>query len=91
MNCVLQGIQENAERMPQLYPNWKMRVYHNLQEDEDMNRLCQMQCVYSHVLDTCFVGDLPGYGNISGTVFFWLILHLIITILYKARGNEVIT
>ncbi|KAF4528042.1 hypothetical protein B566_EDAN016662 [Ephemera danica] len=60
-----QGIRRNAQRIQQLYPDWVMRVYHNASDPHARQLLCQTQCSYGEFLDTCFVGDLPGYGNLT--------------------------
>ncbi|KAF4531550.1 hypothetical protein B566_EDAN015514, partial [Ephemera danica] len=49
-----------------LYPDWVMRVYHNASDPHVRHLLCQMQCSYGEFLETCFVGELPGYGNLTG-------------------------
>jgi hypothetical protein len=45
-----------------------MRVYHDVSPSDapttaKLNRLTDQ---YKHILDTCYVGDLPHYGNVLG-------------------------
>lgn len=52
--------------MMKLYPNWVMRVYHDITDGSMNSTLDSLQNRLGHILDLCFVGNLPGYGNIIG-------------------------
>ena len=55
-----EGIKENLEMMPKLYPGWIMRLYTNYNiTDQMFGKLCNLACHYPF-LDICHVEDLPG-------------------------------
>ena len=43
-----------------LYPGWRMRIYHNVTRDQEdqAQYLCQLHCQH-HLLDLCDVRDVP--------------------------------
>ena len=54
------GIQNNLDSLPQFYPGWTMRLYHDLtKEDPLLQDLCSLACSNNH-LDLCYVRNLPG-------------------------------
>ena len=54
------GILSNLKLIPQFYPGWIMRLYHDLNEnDSRFKRLCEMACNYDY-LDICNSKNLPG-------------------------------
>lgn len=65
-NRYLGNIQSRAEEIRRLYPDWIMRIYYDL-EDNDVfvkEKLCQIWCQNQHV-DLCDVTDLPLIGNLK--------------------------
>jgi hypothetical protein len=62
----VKGIAKNAQLMMDLYPDWVMRVYHDIIDGSMNSTLDSLQSRFGHVLDFCFVGNLPGYGNVRG-------------------------
>jgi hypothetical protein len=65
---LFQGIEINAELAMKLYPNWIMRVYHDISDPEKIQQMQSLEDRYGHILDFCFAGDLPELGNVSGLV-----------------------
>ena len=55
-----------------LYPDWVMRVYHDITDGSMNSTLDSLQSRFGHILDFCFVGNLPGYGNIRGLMDYYL-------------------
>jgi hypothetical protein len=51
-----------------LYPNWIMRVYHDISDPEKIQQMQSLEDRYGHILDFCFAGDLPEHGNVSSLV-----------------------
>ena len=48
-----------------MYPGWRMRIYHNVTEDDHVfPLLCQLFCSHSHV-DTCDTRQLPSEGDLN--------------------------
>ncbi|KAK7071411.1 hypothetical protein SK128_012288, partial [Halocaridina rubra] len=47
------------------YPDWNMRIYHNVSEDDEVGNkfLCKIYCVHQHV-DLCQVHNLPDLGDL---------------------------
>ncbi|XP_047493362.1 uncharacterized protein LOC125041966 isoform X1 [Penaeus chinensis] len=54
-----------AEKVHTSYPDWVMRIYHNVSIEDafGMQTLCHLHCNHGHV-DLCHVHDLPGLGNL---------------------------
>ena len=60
-----QGIQLNLKEMPQMYEDWVLRVYYDLEKDHYlMKDMCDMACSNPNI-DLCYVKELPGLGDIS--------------------------
>jgi len=52
--------------MIKYYPNWVMRVYHDITDGSMNETLKNLEERFGNVLDLCFTGNLPGYGNLIG-------------------------
>ena len=65
-NRYLDPVQSRAEEIRRLYPDWVMRIYYDLEENDTLakDRLCQIWCQNWHV-DLCDVTDLPLIGNLK--------------------------
>ncbi|XP_059470599.1 uncharacterized protein LOC132193751 [Neocloeon triangulifer] len=62
------GIEENAKLIQKIYPNWTMRVYHDIKDEGRFHQILDdLEQKFGKVLDLCFVGNLPIFGNILGT------------------------
>ena len=59
-----EGMARNAEAVKELFPDWTIRIYHNLTDTEDLKQLCSLECKYDHV-DMCNVGNNPMLGNMN--------------------------
>ncbi|KAK7078791.1 hypothetical protein SK128_005990 [Halocaridina rubra] len=59
-------LKDRAVDIPQKYPGWLMRVYHNTPEDdvEGIQFMCNMYCDFPQV-DMCHIQRLPELGNLS--------------------------
>jgi hypothetical protein len=68
LHIISQGIEKNAQVLKKLYPGWVMRVYHDVSPSDAPTtaQLNQLTDQYKDILDTCYVGDLPHYGNMLG-------------------------
>ena len=55
-----------AVNISQLYPGWRMRIYHNVTDDQPqvLTRLCRLYCNNPHV-DLCDARRLPASGNLN--------------------------
>ena len=54
-----------ASSIAKMYPGWRMRIYHNVTEDDEVfPHLCQLFCSHSHV-DTCDTRQLPSEGDLN--------------------------
>jgi hypothetical protein len=56
------GIVENVALLPRLYPGWVMRLYYDLDPEDDpvvAGQLCELACSAAH-LDLCYARRLPG-------------------------------
>jgi hypothetical protein len=56
------GIVENLALLPRLYPGWVMRLYYDLEPEDDpvvAGELCELACSAAH-LDLCYARRLPG-------------------------------
>lgn len=58
----LAGIEANVEAIGRFYPGWKMRLYHNLDDD---GWICNLACVNHDKLQICNVNENPMFGNAS--------------------------
>ena len=59
-----QGIVDNLKQIPELYPNWILRLYYDLEPDHPlMEMLCQLACNDSNI-DLCSVRNIPAVGDI---------------------------
>ena len=59
-----QGIVDNLKQIPELYPNWVLRLYYDLEPDHPlMEMLCQLACNDSSI-DLCPVRNIPAVGDI---------------------------
>ena len=59
-----QGIVDNLKQIPDLYPNWILRLYYDLEPDHPlMEMLCQLACNDSNI-DLCPVRNIPAVGDI---------------------------
>ena len=65
-NRYLGNIQSRAEEIHRLYPDWIMRIYYDLEDNDVLakEKLCQIWCQNQHV-DLCDVTDLPLIGNLK--------------------------
>ncbi|XP_049849060.1 uncharacterized protein LOC126317237 [Schistocerca gregaria] len=62
------GIERNAAAIGGLYPGWTMRVYHDVPPGDRFaasRELDRLSREFPH-LDLCYVGDVPGYGDLRG-------------------------
>ena len=58
------GIVDNLKRIPELYPNWVLRLYYDLEPDHPlMEMLCQLACNDANI-DLCSVRSIPAVGDI---------------------------
>ncbi|XP_059471537.1 uncharacterized protein LOC132194342 isoform X2 [Neocloeon triangulifer] len=62
-----EGIEINANLIRELYPNWIMRLYHDIRKGRLNTTLDRLELSYGETLDLCFVGNIPGYGNLIGS------------------------
>ena len=55
-----------AVNISRLYPGWRMRIYHNVTEDDEVfPHMCDLYCRYPHV-DTCDMRHHPTEGDLQG-------------------------
>ena len=68
LHIISQGIDKNAQVLKKFYPGWVMRVYHDVSPSDAPTtaKLNQLTEQHKDILDTCYVGDLPHYGNMLG-------------------------
>ena len=59
-------VEELASTMAELYPGWRMRIYHNVtdQQPNVIQRLCNLYCDHQHV-DLCDTRRLPTVGDLN--------------------------
>ena len=59
-------LQHLARTISSLYPGWRMRIYHNVTDDQPqvLTRLCRLYCNNPHV-DLCDARSLPASGNLN--------------------------
>jgi len=57
---------EVAQSAAELYPGWRIRIYHNISDDEldQLSNMCQIYCRYPHV-DFCNTNNLPVIGDLN--------------------------
>lgn len=60
-----EGIEMNAKAVKDLFPDWTVRVYHNV--TDDMDPLCALECRFDN-LDFCDVSRNPMLGNLNGVL-----------------------
>jgi hypothetical protein len=66
MLVVKQGIVENIKQVEHFYPGWTMRIYHDLQDGSKYKQnLTDIESKNGQILDLCYVGDLPVFGNMK--------------------------
>ena len=59
------GIDDNLKKIPEIYPTWILRLYHDLEPDHPlMEMLCQLACNDANI-DLCSVRNIPAVGDIS--------------------------
>lgn len=59
------GIFKNYQAIQGFYPNWTMRLYHDLDPNtEHFTQLCQFACENPHI-DLCQIKNIPGLGNVQ--------------------------
>ena len=65
-NRYLSQIHERAKEVQNLYPNWIMRIYYDLEQNDILahEELCELWCQNEHV-DLCDVTNLPLIGNLK--------------------------
>ena len=64
------GIQDNLISMAQYYPDWTMRLYHDLTQDSPLfKNLCTLACS-NNQLDLCYVNQLPGSPFVDASRIF---------------------
>ena len=53
-------VEQLLKDLVDLYPGWRMRIYHNVTRDQEdqAQYLCQLQCQH-HFLDLCDVRTIP--------------------------------
>ena len=58
-------LQPLASSIRTLYPGWRMRIYHNVtqQDSKVWTKFCQLYCDHDH-LDLCDTRQLPGVGDL---------------------------
>jgi hypothetical protein len=49
------------------YPGWVTRIYHNIKNKAMVANLTAIERDADGALDLCYVGDLPGFGDMLGT------------------------
>lgn len=60
-----EGIKANLNQLPDLYPDWILRLYYDLPEDHYlMKDLCELAC-HNDKIDLCFIQEIPALGNVS--------------------------
>ena len=65
-----EGIKDNLDMMPSLYPDWTMRLYFDLDpNDPIISDLCELACK-SEILDLCHAGQLPGVPMVDARKVF---------------------
>lgn len=60
-------LQPSATTIKELYPGWRMRIYHNVTYSDDSavwKKFCTLYCENDHV-DFCDVRDLPDIGDLN--------------------------
>ncbi|CAB3377639.1 Hypothetical predicted protein [Cloeon dipterum] len=69
----LEGIEINARLVRSHYPNWIMRVYHNMSADQGQFKMILefLKMSYGDVLDMCYVDAIPDIGNSTHTCYMW--------------------
>ena len=69
-----------AVNISRLYPGWRMRIYHNITEDDEVfPQMCDLYCRYPHV-DTCDMRQHPTEGDLqdrfpAGMMWRFLVLN----------------
>ena len=59
------GIFKNYNAIQEFYPNWIMRLYHDLDpNDEQFTQLCEFACKNPN-FDLCHTKNIPGLGNVQ--------------------------
>ena len=59
------GIFKNYQAIQDSYPNWIMRLYHDLDpKDKQFGELCEFACKNPN-LDLCDIRSIPGLGNVQ--------------------------
>ena len=54
-----------AVNISKLYPGWRMRIYHNITEDDEVfPHMCDLYCNHPHV-DTCDMRLHPTEGDLQ--------------------------
>ena len=54
-----------AVNISKLYPGWRMRIYHNITEDDEVfPHMCDLYCNHPHV-DTCDMRQHPTEGDLQ--------------------------
>ena len=60
-----EGISKILEILPLTYNGWTMRLYHDLNpNDEQHEKLCQIACANSNI-DLCNAKNIPALGDVS--------------------------
>ena len=61
-----------ARNIKKMFPNWVIRIYHNMTQDSDpeaFDYLCELYCSQKHI-DLCFVEQLPTIGTTLDELLF---------------------
>ena len=53
------GIEDNLLLQPNFYPSWKIRLYHEIQQDDPLMEILQRYSIQYDYLDICHVHQLP--------------------------------
>ncbi|XP_059469128.1 uncharacterized protein LOC132192917 isoform X2 [Neocloeon triangulifer] len=60
-----EGISANAHLVQKFYPGWVIRVYHDIsQRGTRKDDLDKLEEKFGDWVDFCFVGEVPGFGNL---------------------------
>ena len=62
-----EGIGLNAANTAKIFPDWTLRVYHNVTGNEGQKTLCQLACKHNN-LDFCDITRNPMIGDMSSVL-----------------------
>ena len=73
-------VEQLLQDLVELYPGWRMRIYHNITEDDEVfPHMCDLYCNHPHV-DTCDMRQHPTEGDLqdrfpAGMMWRFLVLN----------------